>query len=119
MKRLRNYCEAEKEAFQRQECRKGCLIGNLSQEMSDQSLLLKQELETVMVKWRNIFADCIEEGQKSGEIVRSVPAQELAEFFCIAWGGAVFRSATLKSIAPMETFIELMFNLFFKEASFA
>jgi TetR/AcrR family transcriptional regulator, transcriptional repressor for nem operon len=115
LQRLRDYCEAEKDEFERQQCRKGCLIGNLSKEMSDQSSLLRDELANVMAKWRGIFGDCIEEGQQLGEIIKKVPAQRLAEFFCIGWGGAVFRATTLKSIEPMEIFIDLMFNEFLKE----
>src|SRR5277367_5946685 len=34
--RLKTYCLSGKQDFLSQECRKGCLIGNLSQEMSDQ-----------------------------------------------------------------------------------
>jgi TetR/AcrR family transcriptional regulator, transcriptional repressor for nem operon len=114
LQRLRDYCENEKAEFQRQACKKGCLIGNLSQEMSDQSDLLRSELTNVMAKWRNIFSSCIGEGQQRGEIVQAVSADELSEFFCIGWGGAVFRAKTLKSLEPMETFIDLMFNRFLK-----
>jgi len=38
--------------------------------MSDQSEVLRQELSTIMQKWGDMFAVCIEEGQKAGEIKR-------------------------------------------------
>ncbi len=97
-----------------QECRRGCLIGNLSQEMADQSETLRKELSTVMAKWRNLFADCIEEGQRAGEINKSYSAEKLAELFSSSWSGAVMRSKTVKNIEPLETFIEITFGQLLK-----
>src|SRR5271170_3765939 len=52
LERLRAYCETGKAMFVAQDCCKGCLIGNLSQEMADQSEILRKELSRVMGKWR-------------------------------------------------------------------
>ncbi len=108
--RLKSYCEAGKKTLSAQDCRKGCLIGNLSQEMSDQSEVLRQELSMIINKWRDIFAACISEGQKSGEITKRWPADSLAELFQSGWSGAVLRAKTLKNTKPLEVFINLMFN---------
>lgn len=116
LQRLKSYCETGKQGFLSRECRKGCLIGNLSQEMSDQSEALRKELSTVMAKWRDLFAKCIEEGQNTGEITKVCSADRLAEMFNSGWGGAVMRAKTVKTVEPMETFIELMFDHFLKAA---
>jgi TetR/AcrR family transcriptional repressor of nem operon len=110
LQRLRTYCETTMALLEAQECSRGCLIGNLSQEMSDQSEVLRKELCVVMYKWRDIFAACVEEGQKSGEIVKIKSAVELAELCLCGWSGAVMRAKTAKSTEPLETFIDLMFN---------
>jgi TetR/AcrR family transcriptional repressor of nem operon len=114
LQRLKTYCESGKQSFLSQECRKGCLIGNLSQEMSDQSETLRKELSTVISKRLALFTRCIEEGQKLGEINAVCSASKLAELFNSGWSGAVAHAKTVKNIEPMETFIDLMFNHFLK-----
>jgi len=110
LNRLKEYCLSGKQHMLAQECRKGCLIGNLSQEMADQSETLRTELSTVMRKWRDLFAATIDEGQKGGEIKEGIPADSLAELFLSGWGGAVMRAKTVKQIEPIDIFIELMFD---------
>ncbi len=107
LERLRNYCEEIKQHLEAQDCRKGCLIGNLSQEMADQSEVLRKELSVVMCKWRDMFAACIEAGQNNGEITKKHSAVELAELFQSAWSGAVLRTKTLKNVEPLEIFVSL------------
>lgn len=110
LQRLKLYCEASKKHLESQQCRKGCLIGNLSQEMADQSEVLRKRLEEVMCGWRERFADCIAEGQKLGEIPNHFDARECAEFFLSGWEGAVMRSKTAKNTNPQNSFIKIMFN---------
>lgn len=110
LERLRNYCEQSKEKFYSNECRRGCLIGNLSQEMADQSESLRQALGTVMSKWRDLFASCIEEGQRKGEISKSFSPHSMAELFLSGWEGAIMRSKTTKCCGPLDMFIEVMFE---------
>jgi len=114
LQRLRTYCETGKRLLLSEECRKGCLIGNLSQEMSDQSETLRTELSTVIRKRLDLFTRCIEEGQKSGEITRVATADRLAELIMIGMNGAVMQAKTLKNIEPMENLIDLIFNHFLK-----
>ncbi|HEY9713544.1 MAG TPA: TetR family transcriptional regulator C-terminal domain-containing protein, partial [Chroococcales cyanobacterium] len=110
IERLRTYCEEGKQKLKGQDCRKGCLIGNLSQEMADQSEVLRKELSGVMTKWRDLFAAVMDEGQESGEITRKFSAVQLAELFTAGWSGAVMRAKTVKSIEPLDTFMDLMLN---------
>jgi TetR/AcrR family transcriptional repressor of nem operon len=114
LQRLRDYCETSKNNLSAQECRRGCLIGNLSQEMSDQSEVLRTELLRVMQKWKDLFANCIAEGQKAGEIKKDQKASALAELFSAGWSGAVMRAKTVKNTEPLEVFIDLMFNSILK-----
>ena len=110
LNRLRNYCDAGKDMLVANECTKGCLIGNLSQEMADQSEVLRKALSTVMGKWRDLFAACIDEGQQLGEINPRVSAHKLAELFLAGWEGAVLRAKSQKTTEPVEVYIELMFE---------
>ena len=110
LERLKTYCENSRTNLEAQHCRKGCLIGNLSQEMSDQSEVLRKELLIVMKRTRDMFTECIEEGQKAGVISKRYSADTLAEFFLSGWGGAVMRAKTSKCVESLDVFIDMMFN---------
>jgi TetR/AcrR family transcriptional regulator, transcriptional repressor for nem operon len=108
--RLRTYCDIGLTSLLSGQCRKGCLIGNLSQEMSDQSENLRTALSQIMTARRDALAVCIAEGQQIGEISESFSATELADLFDSGWSGAVMSAKTEKNIRPVEVFINLMFG---------
>ena len=108
--RLKSYCEDSRNGFLSQQCRKGCLIGNLTQEMSDQSEVLRKELSTVLSKRLDLFAACFEEGQAIGEITKICSPNKLAQIFNCGWSGAVMHCKAVKTPEAMDTFIELMFE---------
>jgi TetR/AcrR family transcriptional repressor of nem operon len=113
--RLRKYCQDGIDAFESQKCRKGCLIGNLSQEMADQSDVFRLRLEEVFTCWRQQFADCIKQAQQAGEIPKQLDANDAAEFFLSGWEGAMMRAKVTKTVAPMKSFMKIVFdNLFTK-----
>ncbi len=110
LERLKLYCQMHRSKLNAQECKRGCLIGNLSQEMSDQSEILREELSTVIRRWRDTFAACIAEGQKIGEISDARSADTLAEIFQAGWSGAVMRTKTLRDTESIDTFMSVMFD---------
>jgi hypothetical protein len=86
------------------------LIGNLSQEMASQSERLRQKLDDVFIRWRDLFAAAIAEGQASGEIDSRYEAVELAELFLSGWEGAVLRAKSTRSTRPIDNFIKVVFG---------
>jgi TetR/AcrR family transcriptional repressor of nem operon len=108
--RLQAYCDAGIEMLQQNACRKGCLIGNLSQEMADQSEVFRNRLQEIMLDWRAKFADCIRQAQSANEISKEFDADDLAEFLQSGWSGAVMRAKTMKSTEPMHTFSKILFD---------
>jgi TetR/AcrR family transcriptional repressor of nem operon len=108
--RLKNFCEEGKRDLEERKCRKGCLIGNLSQEMADQSEILRTALSNVMARWRDYFTTCIAEGQRTGDLSQIGPPARVAELFLSGWEGAIMRAKSSKSLEPLEVFIDLMFN---------
>jgi TetR/AcrR family transcriptional repressor of nem operon len=111
LNRLRRYVENRLERLRSQECRKGCLIGNLSQEMADQSEAFRARLTQIFKSASERIAQCLAEAQQAGEIPASLNVQELAEFWLNSWQGAILRAKTIRSIAPLETFQKIMFQL--------
>lgn len=107
--RLKQYCMRNKQNIEERKCARGCLIGNLSQEMAGQSEVLRQELENVFQRWTDVFAACIEEGQKCGEIRNDFEAGQLADAFLSGWEGSVLRAKSTRTATPLDTFMELTF----------
>ncbi|HEY9730985.1 MAG TPA: TetR family transcriptional regulator C-terminal domain-containing protein [Drouetiella sp.] len=114
LQRLRNYCDELIRNIELNECRKGCLIDNLSQEMADQSEVFRNRLKEIGDESTAVFASCIKEGQERNEIPKCYNSRELAEFFNCAMKGAIGRAKILKNTDPIKVFINLMFNHFLK-----
>jgi len=108
--RLRKYFSEARADMVTKECRKGCLIGNLSQEMADQSESLRDALRTVLQNGRIVLTACIVEAQKNGEILNDRPAADLAQFIQSAWTGAMLLSKTQKSPESLDVFNRLIFE---------
>ncbi|MBA3992233.1 MAG: TetR family transcriptional regulator [Cyanobacteria bacterium DS2.3.42] len=113
--RLRSFCHNKRECMRASNCRRGCLIGNLSQEMADQSETLRQALSEVMEKRLNVFTTCIEEGQQIGEFTKSLDSRIIADLFLSSWEGAIMRAKTTKNLEPLDVFINLIFELVLKK----
>jgi len=114
IERLRAYCNGGIENFQTQKCRKGCLIGNLSQEMADQSEIFRKRLLEIQTEMTKRFVDCFEEAQKAGLINASYNCKDLAESFQAGWAGATVRAKTSKTVEPMQAYVRFTFEHVFK-----
>lgn len=114
IERLKAYCNEGKKSLEDNQCRKGCLIGNLSQEMSDQSDVLRARLEQSLTRTRNTFAKAMKEGQQKGLINSKLDHVQLAEFFLAGWHGALMRAKTMKNSSPVTSFINMMFKVVLK-----
>jgi TetR/AcrR family transcriptional repressor of nem operon len=110
LNRLRNYFESAFGKMESDQCRKGCLVGNLSQEMADQSEAFRARLEEIFESWVDRYAKCLREAQQAGEIGSDLDVRELAEFWLNSWQGAVLRAKTMRSTAPLRTFLGVMFG---------
>ncbi len=115
--RLRRRGEAICERLESQDCRNGCLVGNLSQEMADQSEVFRARLAEIFRSWSDRYARCLKEAQQAGEIPDDLDVGELAEFWLNGSQGAVLRSKTLRSTAPLRTFLNLMFGFVLRNPS--
>jgi TetR/AcrR family transcriptional repressor of nem operon len=110
LERLRRYFEAACERLESQQCRQGCLVGNLSQEMADQSEAFRSRLEQIFEGWVGRYADCLEQARHAGEIPPHLDVRELAEFWLNSWQGALLRAKTERNTRPLRTFLNVMFG---------
>jgi TetR/AcrR family transcriptional regulator, transcriptional repressor for nem operon len=110
--RLRKSLEALIARFEGDNCSKGCLIGNLALEMSDQSEAFRQRLEDALQGWIDSFAEILKEARKEGAVRIDVEPVVLAESIVASFEGALLRAKVKKSVEPLKNFMHLYFDIF-------
>ncbi len=83
---------------------RGCLVGNLGQEVSQLSEAQRQQLETIFSAWETRLARCLSEAVATGDLAADAPVLTLAQAFWIGWEGAILRARLSRSTAPMTCF---------------
>lgn len=108
--RLKTYFDQRIQWFTSSGFVRGCLMGNLSLEVADQSGLIRERLATHFQVWSQLFEDCIAQAQAAGSVRNTLPAALLAQFLLDSWEGALVRMRVEKSVAPLERFVAVTFK---------
>lgn len=95
----------EKYQFQR-----GCLIGNLGQELNTLPPSFRSQLAGVFSQWSDLLADYLREEQAYGHIANSLNCAQQSELFWIGWEGAVLHGKLQKSSQPIQLFADYFVN---------
>lgn len=109
--RLRHFIDDAKAGMRRYDFRRGCLVGNLGQEMGALPESFRAQLGEVFQDWQARTAACLAEAQRAGEIAPELDAAVLAQFFWIGWEGAVLRAKLERSAAPLDIYSAGFFTL--------
>ena len=88
----------------------GCMLGNFSTELSNQSPAIRQTARQSFAAMCAMLEEVIAQGQRDGSIANGEPAKELANFTADAWQGAVLRAKAEKDRAPLDRFVEMVLN---------
>jgi TetR/AcrR family transcriptional repressor of nem operon len=88
----------------------GCMLGNFSTELSNQSPAIRQTARQSFASMCAMLEEVIAQGQRDGSIASGQPARELANFTADAWQGAVLRAKAEKDRAPLDRFIDMLLN---------
>ncbi len=107
--RIRNYLQSGVERIRDGQCKRGCLIGTLGQELSTQNETFRARLDGVFEGWKQQFAICLQAAKISGELSADADVMQLAEFLLSGWQGAILRAKMQQTVAPLEAFISLIF----------
>lgn len=105
LERLVSFVQAAKAGMARHGYRRGCMVGNLGQEISVLPESFRPLLEQIQLDWQARLTTCLRSAQKAGELPRIANCEELAAFFWIGWEGAVLRARLVQGDAPLNTFI--------------
>ena len=109
LERIRNYLEHSIEHLTQENFSKGCLIGNLGQELADQNERFRDRLAEIFCDWLNIIADCLRHAQQAGTLNPLLDAQNLASFLLSGWEGAILRAKVMRSPEPLKQFVGILF----------
>jgi len=103
--RLEHFVAEARAGMARHGYRRGCLVGNLGQEVTQLPEGFREQLEAVLCSWQARLAACLRAAQADGSLAPAVDCDELAAFFWIGWEGAVLRARLVRSDAPLQNFI--------------
>ena len=96
--------------FESRDCRYGCPVGNLSQEMGDLSPAFRGKLKTVIDAMAGIYAGLIGEAQAAGEVPKTLDAGEAGYFIVSSWHGALVRMKVEKNSAPLNNHLRFILD---------
>ncbi len=111
LQRLRHFVQGACEGMARHQFMRGCLVGNLGQEMGSLPESFRAQLEQVFLDWQARTAACLALAQRSGELPAELDCTALAHFFWIGWEGAVLRAKLTRSDLPLRVFADGFFAL--------
>jgi len=110
LQRLRAHFERLNEAYAGARFGRGCLLGNFSAELADQSQLIRERLADLYLSWSTDIATVIAEAQVDGSISTRTPAADLAAFLLDAYEGALLRARVEKSGRAFDRFMTVAFT---------
>ncbi|WP_082864599.1 acrylate utilization transcriptional regulator AcuR [Caballeronia temeraria] len=108
--RLQAFIDDAKRGLKKYEFRRGCLVGNLGQELGGVDEVFRARLEAAFRVWEGRFETCLHEAVRAGDLPVSADPRRLARFFWIGWEGAILRSKLMRSAEPLDHFAEMYFE---------
>jgi TetR/AcrR family transcriptional repressor of nem operon len=92
----------ERYAFQR-----GCLLGNLGQEVTLLSPEMREKITATLRDWEDRLLVLLQEARASGELKAGLNIEDSAACFWTGWEGAVLVARLRRSSRPMENFFTI------------
>ncbi|MGO3740618.1 acrylate utilization transcriptional regulator AcuR [Kerstersia sp.] len=103
IERIRAFMDEAADGMERFTFRRGCLVGNLGQELAALDENFRQALLATVQGWQRRIAHCLEAAQTAGELAPDADIEGLARLFWYAWEGAVLGAKLEKSRAPLDS----------------
>jgi len=111
LQRLQNFIEEIKQGMAKYDFQRGCLVGNMGQELGNSNDRFRDQLEAVFQSWQQQVSVCLQLAQNEGTLAKTANCDYLAEFFWIGWEGAVLRSKLTRNHQPLSIFSTQFFAL--------
>jgi TetR/AcrR family transcriptional regulator, transcriptional repressor for nem operon len=88
----------------------GCLLGRFSLEIAADSPQLRKRISASFARWQHAIAAVLEQAVTQKQLPPDTNAEALAGFLLNSWEGALLRSQADKSDAPLEAFLQYVFD---------
>jgi TetR/AcrR family transcriptional repressor of nem operon len=86
----------------------GCFIGNMCQEMSDSSEVIRLKVRQMLRNSTQEIEDVLEEARLDGSLSNPIASRILAEFLFNAWEGTLMRMKASKCREPLDSFLTML-----------
>ncbi|MGH8274025.1 MAG: TetR family transcriptional regulator C-terminal domain-containing protein [Gammaproteobacteria bacterium] len=110
LQRARRFFDETRALYAAGECRRGCLLGNLGQELADVSEVCRRRVNRHLESWTVRLAQCLREAQDAGELAGDIDANDYAAVLLNSWEGALLRMKLVRSVEPLDAFTRLYFD---------
>lgn len=88
--------------------RVGCFLGNMCQEMADNSEIIRLKIKHVLLKYTQMIERVLVEAQQQGDIPAGKDTKVIAEFVFNAWEGSLMRMKASKCREPLDAFLQML-----------
>lgn len=93
---------------------RGCLVGNMCQELANNEEDVRAALHDAMAKLEAYYTTAVRAAQDAGEISESLDAEDIGAFLFNGWQGAMLRAKATRDSEPFRLFIDLVFEKMLK-----
>ena len=104
LERLQAFMQDATQGMKRFNYKRGCLVGNLTQEFGSSHPEFKEKLEAIFEQWKTLVSNCLALAVEENTLAPTTDCESLADFFWIGWEGAVMHSKLTESEQPMRLF---------------
>jgi TetR/AcrR family transcriptional regulator, transcriptional repressor for nem operon len=104
LQRLRLFIEDACRGMAKYHFNRGCLVGNLEQEIPTLSDAFRQAVIATYGGWELQIADCLKLAQQQGDISTTADVHHLAMLFWVGWEGAVSRARLVAADTPLRQY---------------
>ncbi|GAA2095265.1 TetR/AcrR family transcriptional regulator [Brevibacterium salitolerans] len=92
LERLRGFIADATAGMAKYDYRRGCLVGNLGQEMGALPASFRTRIIAALEDWEERTAACLRAAEAAGQIRAGADCRQLAHIFWVGWEGAVLRA---------------------------
>lgn len=110
LQRLMDFVVNAKNGMVKFDFKRGCLIGNLGQELAALDTQFRERLESVLLSWEQRVSACLKEAIAVGELAPGQDTEALSRFFWVGWEGAILRAKLMRSLQPIDQFTTIFFD---------
>lgn len=105
LQRIVKFADEAKQGIVRFKFKRGCLVGNLGQEVAVLPDSYRLVLQDIFAVWQAKMEACLDAAKQQGDIKADTNCTQQAEYFWIGWEGAVMRARLVQSVQPLDLYI--------------